>query len=87
MQRGDSFYGPVYNHCIYNDKICLNILNSVQRQEYSVFITETYSMNQARIRQGIRVADDWGEDLRVLAVMVRRSQFENGTIFGYNINK
>ncbi len=44
-------------------------------------------MNQARIRQGIRVADDWGEDLRVLAVMVRRSLFENGTIFGYNINK
>lgn len=80
------FYGPVYAHSLYNDKICFNILNLVQRQEYDLFVTNSYSTNQVRIRQGDHI-DGWGQNLRMLASMVKQTLTENGTVLGYEINK
>ena len=42
-QNGEFFfYGPLDAYCIYNERICINVLYLVQRQEYDIYITDAY---------------------------------------------
>ncbi len=80
------FYGPVYAHSIYNNDICINVLNLVQRQDYDLFITDKYLSNQVYIRQGKHIAD-WNMNLADLSDTIRQSLLKDGTIFCCKINK
>ena len=36
------FYGPLNAYQIYNDNLCINIVNLVQRGDYDIYITDIW---------------------------------------------
>lgn len=52
------FYGPVEAYYIYNKNVCINILYLTQRDEYEIYITDSYINDQIYIRNGTRISGD-----------------------------
>lgn len=79
------FYGPLRLYCLYNERVCINILYLEQRQDYEIYITDTYRCDQVYIRNGTRLDDHFAYHLDRFAEVVRASTAERGEIFGQMI--
>lgn len=81
------FYGPVYCYYIYNDDVCINILNLVQRQDYNIYITKYKSNDQTYIRKGISVEGEYAYNIGLFATYIKMNIESTGEVYGYKINK
>lgn len=79
------FYGPLKAYCIYNESVCINILYLEQRQDYEIFITDSYKNDQVYIRSGTQIDDFFAYHLDRYADEVRASVAERGEICGRKI--
>lgn len=79
------FYGPLKAYCIYNESVCINILYLEQRQDYEIFITDSYKSDQVYIRNGARIDDFFAYHLDRYADELRSSIAECGEICGRKI--
>lgn len=79
------FYGPLDSYHIYNDKLCINILYLVQRQDYNIYITNAYSTNQVYLRNGTEVPSHLAYNLPLFASEVKTSIMNDGTVYGQKI--
>lgn len=80
------FYGPVYCYSIYNENICLNIINLVQRQEYDLYVTREYRADQVYIRNGVYGYPAYNADnFAVLAEQVKQAIETSGEICGIKV--
>ena len=80
------FYGPVYCYYIYNDDVCINILNLVQRQDYNIYITKNKSDDQTYIRKGVPVEGEYAYNIGLFATYIKASIESTGEIYGFKIN-
>lgn len=80
------FYGPVYCYYLWNDKVCINILELVQRQDFDIYITKKHSNDQSYIRKGIAVQNYLCYHWKELSVQIKQELKESGTIHGISIN-
>lgn len=80
------FYGPVYCYYIYNDDVCINILNLVQRQDYNIYITKNKSDDQTYIRKGVSVEGEYAYNIGLFATYIKASIESTGEIYGFKIN-
>ena len=79
------FYGPVICYQFFNDKVCINILNLVQRQDFDIYITQEHELDQKSIRNGICGSDYHAYHFLCFACDVRQSIETNGEIYGVKI--
>ena len=79
------FYGPLYAYQIYNDNLCINIVNLVQVGDFDICITEEKSVDQHYIFDGLKLPSYLAYDLRLFAIQVRTELLNSKTIFGKNI--
>ena len=49
------FYGPLNAYQFYNEKMCINILHLVQRDDYNAYINDKKSADQVFIINGIEI--------------------------------
>lgn len=79
------FYGPLYCYSLYNSNLCINILYLAQRQEFNVYLTKCLSFDQACIRAGTEVPDEFTYDLAVFSQYAAQSIAETGAVLGLKI--
>ena len=79
------FYGPLYAYQIYNDNLCINIVNLVQRDDYDIYITEKLSNDQHYIFDGLSLPSHLAHYLPLFASQVKSELLSSKTIFGKNI--
>ena len=71
---------------IYNDNVCINILFLVQREDYSIFITDSYKKDQVYIRKGTMIPWRLAYDLPAFADEIKLSVEKYREIYGRKIN-
>lgn len=76
------FYGPLIAYQIYNDNLCINIVNLVQRGDFDIYITEKASVDQHYIFDGLMLPSNLAYDLPLFASQVKSELSSNKTIFG-----
>ena len=79
------FYGPLYAYQIYNDNLCINIVNLVQRADYDIYITEKQSVDQHYIFDGMSLPSHLAYDLPLFARQIKTELLNSKTIFGKHI--
>ena len=79
------FYGPLIAYQIYNENLCINIVNLVQRGDYDIYITEKASDDQLYIFDGIHLPSNLAYDLPLFASHVKSELLKRKTIFGKSI--
>ena len=67
------FSGPLYVYQFYTEKVCLNLLYLVQRDEYYGYLTEKQRNDQLYIRKGTEILAPFGYELPSLAQAVEES--------------
>ncbi len=79
------FYGPLYAYQIYNDNLCINFVNLVQRADYDLYITEKQSVDQQYIFDGIHLPSNLAYNLPLFASQIKVELLNSKTIFGRQI--
>ena len=79
------FYGPLNAYQIYNDNLCINIMNLVQRGDFDIYITEKLSADQHYIFDGLSLPSHLAYDLPLFASQIKSELLSSKTIFGKNI--
>ncbi|MBQ2806768.1 MAG: hypothetical protein IJF08_06930 [Clostridia bacterium] len=79
------FYGPLNVYQIYNDNLCINIVNLVQRGDYDIYITEIASDDQHYIFDGMHLPSNLAYNLPLFASQVKSELLNGKTIFGKSI--
>ena len=75
LDRNGKFFfsGPLYVYQFYTEKVCLNLLYLVQRDEYYGYLTEKQRNDQLYIRKGKDILEPFGYELPSLAQAVEES--------------
>ena len=79
------FYGPLNAYQIYNDNLCINIVNLVQRGDYDIYITENQSVDQHYIFNGLSLPSHLAYDLSLFASQIKTEILKSRTIFEKDI--
>ena len=79
------FYGPLIAYQIYNENLCINIVNLVQRGDFDIYITEKASADQHYIFDGMLLPSNFAYDLPLFASQVKSELSRSKTIFGKTI--
>lgn len=79
------FYGPLNAYQLYNDNLCINIVNLVQRGDFDIYITEKPSADQHYIFDGLHLPSQMAYDLPLFASQIRKELSSNRTIFEKHI--
>ena len=79
------FYGPYNCYYFYNDKVCINFVNLVQRQDWDVYITEEVLSDQNLIRKGKKVPTELCYNWSLLASAIKDEAAKSNSIFGINL--
>ena len=79
------FYGPYNCYYFYNDKVCINFVNLVQRQDWNVYITEEVLSDQNLIRKGKKVPTELCYNWSLLASAIKDEAANSNSIFGINL--
>ena len=79
------FYGPYNCYYFYNDKVCINFVNLVQRQDWNVYITEEVLSDQNLIRKGKKVPTELCYNWSLLASAIKDEAAKSNSIFGINL--
>jgi hypothetical protein len=80
------FYGPYNCYYFYNDQVCVNFMNLVQRQDWNVYITNEVLSDQNLIKKGKAVPGNLCYNWSLLASAIREELAESQTILGIRIN-
>lgn len=81
------FYGPFNCYCFYNESICINFLNLVQRQDWYITITNELSNNQTYIMNGYHIETQYCYNWDLLATVMKNDIDQLREIFGHPIYK
>ena len=76
------FYGPFNCYSFYNDNLCINLMNLVQRQDWYIRITKELSDDQIYIRKGQKVEEKYCYNFGLLAAVIKSDIVQNNEIFG-----
>ena len=79
------FYGPLVAYQIYNENLCINIVNLVQRGDFDIYMTEKVSADQHYILDGMMLPSNFAYDRTLFANQVKSELLSSKTIFGKNI--
>ena len=79
------FYGPYNCYYFYNNKICINFINLVQRQDWEIYITQYISADQNFIKKG-RDLPGYCYKMPLMASVIKKELEEKKTILGFNID-
>ena len=79
------FYGPLNAYKIYNENSCINILHLVQRDDYTVYITEKKSADQVCIIKGVEIPSELAYNLPLLAEEVRKAVANHTELYGFRL--
>ena len=79
------FYGPLIAYQLYNDNLCINIVNLVQRGDFDIYITEKASADQHYIFDGMLLPSNLAYDRTLFASQVKSDLLSSKTIFGKTI--
>lgn len=79
------FYGPDNCYYFYNDKFCLNFLNLVQKQDWSVYITKEVFSDRITIEKGKALPNDLCYNFPLLASEIKDELLNHSSIFGFDI--
>lgn len=79
------FYGPDNCYYFYNDKVCLNFLNLVQKQDWSVYITKEVFSDRITIEKGKVLPNDLCYNFPLLASAIKDELLNHSSIFGFDI--
>ena len=79
------FYGPDNCYYFYNDKVCLNFLNLVQKQDWSVYITKEVFSDRITIEKGKALPNDLCYNFSLLASAIKDELLNHRSIFGFDI--
>lgn len=80
------YYGPVNAYYFYSENVCINILYLRQRQEYSIYITDSHKSDQVYIRNGTWIDDSLSSYPERYALAVKTSIEERGEISGRKLS-
>ena len=80
------FYGPYNCYYFYNDKVCINFLNLVQRQDWNVYITHEVLSDQNLIKNGNEAPGNLCYNWSLLAKAIKEELAENNSIFGIKLD-
>lgn len=80
------FYGPFNCYYFYNDRICINFMNLVQRQDWYVYITEEVLSDQNLICKGKKVPDELCYNWSLFATALKHEIERNNSIFDIQLN-
>ena len=80
------FYGPCNCYYFYNEKICINFIHLVQRQDWEVYITNEVLLDQTLIRKGEKVPTDLCYNWSLLASIIKDEIINNNSIFNIKLN-
>ena len=81
------FYGPFNCYSFYNDYICINFMNLVQRQDWYITITKELSKDQIYIKKGQPVDDKYCYNWSLLSTTIKNEIENKKSIFGNLISK
>lgn len=79
------FYGPFNCYSFYNENICINFMNLVQRQDWYITITKEFSNNQTYIRKGQQIDSKYCYNWELLASVIKNDIEVNNEVFGNSI--
>ena len=79
------FYGPLYAYQIFNNNLCINIVNLVQRDDYDIYITEKQTLDQHYIFDGLKLPSKLAYDLPLFSNQIKTELLSCKTIFGKDI--
>ena len=80
------FYGPYNCYYFYNDKVCINFINLVQRQDWEVYITHEVLSDQNLIKKGEEVPGKLCYNWVLLASVIKEELANNNSILGIQLN-
>ena len=80
------FYGPCNCYYFYNEKICINFIHLVQRQDWEVYITNEVLLDQTLIRKGEKVRTDLCNNWSLFASIIKDEIINNNSIFNIKLN-
>ena len=79
-------YGPYNCYCFFTDTVCINFLNLVQRQDWSVYITKELLMDQNLIHKGVKVPGDLCYHPSSLASVIKEELARSSSVFSISIH-
>ena len=79
------FYGPFNCYSFYNENVCINFMNLVQRQDWYITITKELSNDQTYIRKGQKIGNEYEYNWELLASVIKNDIEKNGKVFGNSI--
>ena len=80
------FYGPFNCYYFYNDKVCINFMNLVQKADWYIYVTHEVHSDQNLIKKGKEVPGNLCYNWRLLALVIKEELEKTDSIFGYKIN-
>ena len=80
------FYGPYNCYYFYNDKVCINFINLVQRQDWEVYITHEVLSDQNLIKKGEEVSGKLFYNWVLLASVMKEELAKNNSILGIQLD-
>lgn len=81
------FYGPFNCYSFYNENVCINFMNLVQRQDWYITITKELSNDQTYIRKGQKIGNEYEYNWELLASVIKNDIKQFKTIFGNSIDR
>lgn len=79
------FYGPFNCYSFYNENVCINFMNLVQRRDWYITITKELSNDQTYIRKGQKIGNEYEYNWKLLASVIKNDIENNGKVFGNSI--
>ncbi len=80
------FYGPYNCYYFYNDQVCINFMNLVQKQDWNVYITNEVLSDQNLIKKGKEVPGGLCYNWPLFAVSIKEELATSNSILGIKIN-
>ena len=80
------FYGPYNCYYFYNDKVCINFMNLVQRQDWNVYITHEVLSDQNLIKKGKELPGKLCYNWLLLASVMKEELAKNNSILGIQLD-
>ena len=79
------FYGPFNCYVIYNDTLCIDFMNLVQRQDWFITITKKFSLDQTYIKNGQKIDEKYCYNWELLSSIIKNNIEQRKEIFGNSI--
>ena len=80
------FYGPYNCYYFYNDKLCINFMNLVQRQDWCIYITKEVLDDQNLISKGKEAPRELWYNWRKLASVIKEELAKSNSLFGIPVD-